>query len=286
MRRRKFIKNSLFGMMGAGLYTWQVEPFWVDFVYKKMHIKHLPKKLIGKTIMQISDLHISKKIDLAYLVRAMQKAQKLKPDFVVYTGDFLDYTGAKQFSRLQEVMKKATKGSIATLGVLGNHDYGHRWNDAKAANQVSKILRSCDIHILRNQIKRFQGLNFIGIDDYWGTNFHPSKVTKQIHSKAANLVLCHNPDVCDLKVWNNYQGWILSGHTHGGQCKPPFLPPPILPVKNKKYSSGTIDLNDGRTLYINKGLGCSSLQVRFNVRPEVTVFTLRKDYEVNKVKLS
>jgi predicted MPP superfamily phosphohydrolase len=95
------------------------------------------------------------------------------------------------------------------------------------------------------------------------------------NSENANLVLCHNPDVCDLDVWNNYRGWILAGHTHGGQVKPPFLKPPILPVKNKRYDAGEIDLNDGRTLYINRALG-NLYQVRFNVRPEITVFKLAK----------
>jgi predicted MPP superfamily phosphohydrolase len=47
----------------------------------------------------------------------------------------------------------------------------------------------------------------------------------------------------------------------------------MLPVKNKKYSSGEIDLEDGRTLYINRALG-HLWQVRFNVRPEITVFEL------------
>ena len=262
-------------MIGAGLYTWQVEPFWVDFVHKKMDIQHLPKSLIGKVIIQISDLHISKKIDLGFLEKAMKEAQALKPDFVVYTGDFVDYTSTKQFSRLAKVMKKATKGKIGTIGVLGNHDYGKRWGDSKAADIISDILRSCNIHILRNQQKQMAGLNFIGIDDFWGTNFHPSKVMKKVNPKKANLVLCHNPDVCDLNVWHKYQGWILCGHTHGGQCKPPFLPPPLLPVKNKSYTSGQFDLKDGRKLYINRALG-HSMQVRFNVRPEITVFKLQR----------
>ena len=70
------------------------------------------------------------------------------------------------------------------------------------------------------------------------------------------------------------RGWILSGHTHGGQCKPPFLPPPIIPVKNKRYTAGEFDLGDGRPLYINRGLG-HLIRARFNARPEVTVFRLR-----------
>jgi len=48
----------------------------------------------------------------------------------------------------------------------------------------------------------------------------------------------------------------------------------MLPVKYKKYTSGEIDLEDGRRLYINRALG-HLWQVRFMVRPEITVFTLR-----------
>jgi uncharacterized protein len=71
-----------------------------------------------------------------------------------------------------------------------------------------------------------------------------------------------------------YEGWILSGHTHGGQCKPPFLPPPLLPVRNRRYTAGEFPLTGGRRLYISRGVG-HLLPVRFNVRPEVTVFELR-----------
>ena len=72
-----------------------------------------------------------------------------------------------------------------------------------------------------------------------------------------------------------YEGWILSGHTHGGQCKPPFLPPPLIPVRNRRYTSGEIDATGGRRLYISRGVG-HTMMVRFNVRPEVTVFTLQR----------
>jgi len=99
---------------------------------------------------------------------------------------------------------------------------------------------------------------------------------KNFNPQKANIVLCHNPDVCDLNIWKNYNSWILSGHTHGGQCKPPFLAPPMLPVKNKKYSAGLIQLEKNRTLYINRALG-HLWQVRFNVRPEITIFELVED---------
>ncbi len=87
------------------------------------------------------------------------------------------------------------------------------------------------------------------------------------------VALCHNPDVCDLNIWNGFKGYILSGHTRGSQCKPPFLPPPMLPIENERYAAGMIDLPDSRMLYISRALA-HLWQVRFNVRPEITVFTL------------
>jgi predicted MPP superfamily phosphohydrolase len=277
MKRRKFIKNTLLGSASIGLvtvlYSWQIEPFWLEFVRIKMPVLNLPKHLIGKTVMQISDIHVGNKFDYQYVIDSFKEAALLQPDFVVYTGDFVSYETKEQFNQLKEVMKFAVKGTLGTAGVLGNHDYGKDWLEQKVADEITSILENAGITILINQQIEMNGLNIIGIDDYWGMNFNPNKVMSKYEDKKANIVLCHNPDVCDLNVWNNYKGWVLSGHTHGGQVKPPFLKPPILPVENKRYSAGEIDLKDGRTLYINRALG-NLFQVRFNVRPEITIFKL------------
>lgn len=279
MNRRKFIKRTFWGTIGigffTGLYTWQIEPFWLEFVKRKMPIPNLPDNLIGKTLMQISDIHIGNRFDYSYIIDSFKKAQKFNPDFVVYTGDYVSYENEKQFQQLDEVLKHTVKGEIGTVGILGNHDYGKNWAEQNVADKISEQLTNAGIKILKNDQVDISGLNIIGFDDYWALNFMPEKVMKNYDRNKANLLLCHNPDVCDLDVWNGYRGWILSGHTHGGQCKPPFLNAPMLPVKNKRYSQGEIDLKDGRTLYINRAVG-HLWQVRFNVRPEITIFELEK----------
>lgn len=277
MKRRKFLKNSLYGLAGAsllsGLYAWQIEPFWLEFVRLKMPVKNLPGKLNSKTLMQISDIHVGNRFDYQYIIESFKKAQQLDPDFVVYTGDYVNYENEIQHSQLDEVLKYLVKGKLGTLGILGNHDYGKDWAEQQVANKITTQLEDAGVKVLLNAETEIEGLNIIGLDDYWALNFNPEKVLKNYKPNKANIVLCHNPDVCDLDVWNGYQGWILSGHTHGGQCKPPFLNPPILPVKNERYNAGKINLYDGRTLYINRALG-HLWQVRFNVRPEITVFEL------------
>ncbi|MDO3695214.1 metallophosphoesterase [Wenyingzhuangia sp. chi5] len=279
MKRRKFIKKGVLSAIGIGLlsgvYSWKIEPFWLEFVKVKMPIKNLPENLIGKTLMQISDIHVGNRFDWKYIIKSFEKAQILNPDIVVYTGDFVSYENHKQLEQLTTVMKNSVNGKLATIGVLGNHDYGKDWSEDDVANSIVEILKSSNIEILRNEQKKVQGLNIIGIDDYWGTNFNPKKALSEIKSNEANIVLCHNPDVCDLNIWKDYNSWILSGHTHGGQVKPTFLHPPMLPVKNKKYAAGQIELSNNRTLYINRALG-HLWQVRFNVRPEITLFELSK----------
>jgi predicted MPP superfamily phosphohydrolase len=279
MNRRNFINKTFWGTVGigffTGLYTWQIEPFWLEFVKHKMPIANLPNNLIGKTLMQISDIHIGNRFDYSYIIDSFKKAQKYNPDFVVYTGDYVSYENEKQFQQLNEVLQYTVKGKIGTVGILGNHDYGKNWSEQIVADKISQQLTKAGIEVLKNEQVDISGLNIIGFDDYWALNFSPEKVMKNYDQSKANLLLCHNPDVCDLDVWNGYKGWILSGHTHGGQCKPPFLNAPMLPVKNKRYSQGKIELNDGRTLYINRAIG-HLWQVRFNVRPEITIFELEK----------
>ena len=138
-----------------------------------------------------------------------------------------------------------------------------------------KRIGAAGIRVLRNERCFVSGLQLVGLDDLWGPRFNPLPVMSGIEPGEPALVLCHNPDVADLPVWSQFKGWILSGHTHGGQCKPPFLPPPILPVRNKRYTSGDFDLGDGRWMYISRGVG-HLIPLRFNVRPEVTLFTLVK----------
>lgn len=280
MKRSTFIKG-LVGIAGAGfvsgLYAWQIEPFWLEFVSLKMPVRNLPDALVGKKLMQISDMHVGDRFDWQFIIDSFEEAKAFELDIVVYTGDFINKRGdILEKDDLKTVFQHAVKGRIATVGVLGNHDYGSGWSEPEIALKVSEVLEAAGVKILRNEATEIiPGFNILGIDDYWATNCKPELVMPFHKDDVANIVLCHNPDVCDLDVWSGYQGWILAGHTHGGQVKPPFLPPPILPVKNKKYTAGHIDLGDGRDLYINRALG-HSYQIRFNVRPEITIFTLEK----------
>jgi predicted MPP superfamily phosphohydrolase len=256
------------------LYAWRVEPHWLRVVRRDLPITRLPSVLDGRAIVQISDLHVGPVVDSDYLIAAMEFVSGLGQDLTVITGDFMSCRSTERVDEVARVVSHLRPGPMGCLGVLGNHDYGRGWLDAEAADRLCRRLDGLGVSVLRNESRSVGGLQVVGLEDLWGPFFQPERMLSTTDWDRPTLVLCHNPDAVDLPIWSGYRGWVLSGHTHGGQCKPPFLPPPILPVKNLRYTAGAFDLSDGRRLYINPGLGYLK-RVRFNVRPEVTVFRLR-----------
>ncbi len=271
--RRRFLGTLAGAAAVTGLYTWRVEPTWLEITRHDLPVAHLPPALTGKTLVQLSDIHIGPQVDDDYIRRTFAAVRALAADFIVHTGDLITYSGPAVLEQAKPVMAGFPRGRLGTVAILGNHDYGLRWADPLVADRVAGLLADSGCRVLRNATATVGGIQFAGCDDLWTQRFAPKPALAALRPGEPALVLCHNPDACDLDVWDGYRGWILAGHTHGGQCKPPFLPPPILPVKNRRYTAGEFALNGDRRLYINRGVG-HLLRVRFNVRPEVTVFRL------------
>jgi uncharacterized protein len=274
MNRRRFLTIAGAGAAaGVGLYTWRVEPHWLEIVRRPLPVRALPPRLAGRTLIQMSDVHVGPRVDDDYVLTTFRRVAALRPDIVVMTGDFMSYH-AGSFDQLPAIYRHFPRGRLATVAVLGNHDYGPAWSHPELAQRVVETVQPFGITVLRNEVREIEGLQIAGLDDLWAKRFDPFRPLHSLDGRRAALVLSHNPDTVDLPVWEGCEAWILSGHTHGGQCKPPFLPPPLLPVRNRRYTSGEFGLDGNRRLYISRGVG-HLLHVRFNVRPEVTVFELR-----------
>ncbi len=275
LTRRRFLTGLVTTTGLTALYTWRVEPTWVEFVRRDLPIANLPPALAGKTLVQLSDIHIGPQVDDEYVARVFARVTALNPDIVVHTGDLVTYAGPKTIAQARTVLGSFPRGKLGTFAILGNHDYGRNWSQPEVADQIARLLAEAGCTVLRNRSTEVAGLTIVGLDDLWARRFFPQLVLPHLPRGQPAIVLSHNPDSCDLPGWGGHQGWILAGHTHGGQCKPPFLPPPLLPVRNRRYTAGEFALADNRQLYINRGVG-HLLRVRFNVRPEVTVFTLKR----------
>lgn len=276
LSRRQFLHASAAvsaSGLGLGVYAWQLEPHWLEITRRPLAIAGLPSSLQGRTLAHLSDIHVGTRVADDYVGRVFDRIRALAPDIVVYTGDFASYHG-QVFAQAERMYGHAPQGRLGTVGVLGNHDYGVNWSRLDVADRFVGLLAERGITILRNEVMEVAGLQIAGMDELWAHRFDPVRTLAALDRSRAALVLSHNPDTVDRPGWDTYEGWILAGHTHGGQCKPPFLPPPILPVRNRRYTSGVFELSSNRRLHISRGVGHLT-QVRFNVRPEVTLFELR-----------
>ena len=275
MKRRDFLMAAGASLAGLGAYAHWVEPFWLDITRRDLPIAHLPQSLDGKTLLQLSDLHIGPVND-SYLERVWRTSKALLPDIVVYTGDWVTWKGPEQLTQLEHHLPLIPHGRMATVSILGNHDYGYRWRDRTVADAIASRVEAVGVPVLRNAVMEIDGLSVVGIDDWWSPYAKPDVALATWTRDTPTLVLNHNPDCMDDRArWQGYNGWVLSGHTHGGQCRSPFLDPPLIPVRNKRYTSGEIALDDGRRVYISRAVGFN-IQVRLGVRPEIVLFTLRR----------
>jgi predicted MPP superfamily phosphohydrolase len=277
LSRRRFLKRAAGATVAAAtgtfLYTWRVEPHWVEIVERPLAIVGLPKQFVGKRLVQLSDLHVGPVVDQSFLLRSVAGVGELKPDLIVITGDLMSCHRDEQVERTIEVMRELPPAPLGRFAILGNHDYGDHWSQHAAVGKLCDRMADCDVRALRNEVVDVGGLQIAGVDDLWANLMHPAETISKLDPARAAIALCHNPDGVDVPEWQGFRGWILAGHTHGGQCKAPFFRPPVLPVNNKRYVAGEYELAGGRKLYINRGLGYLE-RVRFNCRPEITVFTL------------
>jgi len=275
--RRRFLKVSATAAAGLSAYAFGVEPRWVSVEHHSLPIMGLGDDLVGKTLVQISDTHVGRRVGETYLRQQFEYVDSLNPDFVFFTGDFLDHVTDWHVDQAENLLKHFPRGTIGNACVLGNHDHvDHATSEEqKRTERLANFFADNGLNLLRDEAVDFPGLRVVGLRDYWFGGFQRASAADVISTVAdrPGIVLSHNPDTVDLPIWNGYQNWVLCGHTHGGQCKFPLIGAPRVPVQNKRYVSGKYDLAGGHKMFINRGLGHTA-RVRFNARPEITVFRM------------
>ncbi len=279
--RRKFLRRTIVGSTAAAaVYAVGIEPRWVSVERHALPIPGLPESLAGKTAVHISDLHVGSRVGDDYLKTQFQYIQSLSPDFVFFTGDFLDSPTAWHVDKGAALLSAFPRGKLGTACVLGNHDFGHgaaEMNKHAADNRrLIRLFEQADLPLLFDDVIEVGGLQVAGLRDYWCGGFNHQSAALAIESVRSkpSIVLSHNPDTVDLPIWDGYHSWVLCGHTHGGQCNFPLVGTPVLPVANRRYVAGAYEISGGHRLYINRGIGHTH-RVRFMARPEITIFELR-----------
>jgi predicted MPP superfamily phosphohydrolase len=235
-------------------------------------LSRLPAEFDNYRITQISDFHLGTWLDAQALFEIVDLVNTLESDLIAITGDFVSLDPERYASSLiQALSKLEAKDTI--VAVLGNHDY---YTDS---DQIREILRKSNIVDLSNQVHTIQRstayLYLAGIDDQITGHDDIEKVIELLPDhEAAVILLTHEPDFADISAKSGKFDLQISGHTHGGQIRLPYVGYLYLPRLGRKYPSGKYIVDD-MVLYTNRGLGTSWLKLRYNCPPEIAVFNLQ-----------
>ncbi|OKH51751.1 serine/threonine protein phosphatase [Calothrix sp. HK-06] len=252
------------------LYAYFIEPNWIEIKSLQLTLPHLPQEFNEYRIVQISDIHVNRWMTSARLKRIFRLVNQQNPDSIVITGDLVTHEQQRFIPKLRQTLGILT-AKDGKFGVLGNHDYGANPKAiAKTMSETGVINLNNTYSILQRGTAK---LYIAGVDDVWFQKARLDLVLQNLPLDGAAILLAHEPDFGDTSAATNRFDLQLSGHSHAGQIRLPFLKPPVLPSLGKKYYAGLYQLG-GMKLYTNRGIGMTGLHVRFNCRPEITVITL------------
>jgi predicted MPP superfamily phosphohydrolase len=221
----------------------------------------------GLRIAHLTDLHVGMLTPDDKILRAVEHAIATKPDLVLMTGDFVCYS-PKFVGKLAELVRGI---QAPVYAVLGNHDY---WTDGQG---VRLALERAGYAVLRNghsEINiRHAPLTIVGIDDAITGHADHRRAFRGVRRHGSRIVLSHVPNLAD-RAAEYGSSLIVAGHTHGGHVKIPRVTARIARSFGNNYLAGFYRVGDS-VLYVNCGIGSSSVPMRVGAPSEVAVFTLR-----------
>jgi len=230
-------------------------------------LDRFPSKLDGLRVVHLSDTHHSPFTDLEHISRAVDISNKLEPDIVFLTGDYVSHN-ADYIAPVAEVLG-SLRSQFGTFACLGNHDH---WTDA---DLVTHLLRGEGIKVLINEGLRFEARQasfwLAGVDDYMAGKTDVPAALKGSYPDEPKILLAHNPLIFRQSVRAKID-LTLSGHTHGGQIKMRDPEKRILP--RRKLSSGLHRRNESQ-IYITRGIGTVVVPARYQCPPEISLLELR-----------
>jgi uncharacterized protein len=236
-----------------------IEPNWIEVTHSEIHGPvATPLK-----IAHLSDIHTN---GLGRRERRMLEIlEEEKPDLIVITGDTLA-ANAGDYTKCRDVYVKL-HAPLGVWFVRGN------WENWRPVRHEHSFYESAGVHLLVNASQPARAdVWIIGLDDPFSGIARLDTALAGVPPGVFTIALFHSPFFFDLAA--GHANLCLTGHTHGGQVRLPFLHPLWLPGGCGRYLEGWYEEN-GSQMYVSRGLGMSVLSVRFLCRPELAIITVK-----------
>lgn len=236
---------------------------------QRIWVNDLPEGFRGFRILQLSDIHHSLFVPLDQVAAVVELANKLKPDLIALTGDFVTYSRSS-IEPVAEILG-GLRARAGVMAVLGNHDF------RVGADATEQALRRQRIQVLRNQHQSLQRrgstLYLAGVDDY-GYGADLGEAMCGIPEDAPTILLAHNPRLVTAAACRGV-ALVLSGHTHGGQVNLPFLGTVYgRSPEQMRFKMGWDRLGVTQ-IYVSRGIGTIVLPLRWRCPAEMPLLELQ-----------
>ncbi len=239
------------------------------FIERNIILTQVTKVKVGfsSKLIVISDIHLGVYKSTSFLKRVVDKINKIKnADAVLIPGDFIYYPSKdldKLFSVLEEI-------KFPIYAVLGNHDSERPGPPIQ--KKLQKTLENFGITFLHNSSSMLvnKNITILGLGDKWSSQDDISKIEK--FKKTENLIIItHNPDTV-LNYKNSIPDLTVTGHTHGGQIRIPFIYKSMIPCTGD-FDQGLYKTKNGK-VYVSSGIGEIGLPMRLGIPPVIDILEL------------
>jgi predicted MPP superfamily phosphohydrolase len=239
----------------------------------EVRIQGLPRQFDGYTILQLTDLHISRLFPAAWARAVVERSNILGVDLIAITGDLIDGTLAVRRADVEPLRDlRATDGVYM---IPGNHEYyfGYAaWMQHYASMGMVTLENR---HVVFD--RGGERLVLAGVTDRAsrGGGFTAPNIEAAVEGSpdgAPVILLDHQPSEARRAAALGVK-LQLSGHTHGGLVVGLDR---LAARANGGYVSGRYQVG-GMTLYVNNGTGLwPGFALRLGRPSELTRVTLRE----------
>lgn len=240
----------------------------------EIQIKNLPSEFENYRLVLMADLHIGRLMNQEWLEATIERANALKPDAIVLSGDLIEGKEGELASMVAPYRQLQAKDGV--YAVSGNHEWYH------GALFWERYFESLGIQMMENRhavITRGNANLVIAgtIDRAAGRFFGQTQYQPDLKKALAGapegpvILLAHQPAGAREVQGVDLQ---LSGHTHGGLYT---LYQPVVALGNDGFVTGHYQANDRTQIYVTPGTGLwTGMSLRLGAPSEITEIILKK----------
>lgn len=220
----------------------------------------------GLKVVHFTDLHYGMSVDDKVLENFVNNINKTKPDIVVFTGDLID-RDTTCTSEVSDTLIKYLSKIKSTYGnyyVNGNHDLVNPSFD--------NIMENSNFTSLNNTFDTIYNETDNILISGMSVKNSDIKYLDDIKDNTYKIFLMHYPDNYDKISSYNFD-LILSGHSHNGQVRIPFIGSVITPENAKIYKDEYYKI-DNTDMYISGGIGNSVINLRLFNKPSFNLYRI------------